>query len=196
MGRWINNWRRGRCAPLLSPVHRSVLKPQHLNIQEKGQAWTQRHVNSRHSRPQLLFCTHRLQYQAHRPRHSRTQSTLTTLRLRPLTTAISLSLTTMNSLSQLTPLLPSTPYILAYSLPLLLLSLVLTFAGTFLTLDRSRSFPSRGTGTVYSSLALPGALDQPKSKKKLTWALEGGIGGLIGGYVFGGAFELPLFRNV
>lgn len=79
---------------------------------------------------------------------------------------------------QLIPLLPSTPYRLAYSLPLLLLSLVLTFAGTFFTLDRTRSFPSRGT-------TLPLNLSSPK-KRKWTWIFEGGVGGLIGGYLFGG----------
>jgi len=91
----------------------------------------------------------------------------------------------MSSLSQLIPLLPSTPYLLAYTLPLLLISLILSFAGTFLTLDRSRSFPPQGTGKAYTSLAIPGALDGPKTKRKLSWALEGGAGGLMGGFVFG-----------
>ncbi|TFK39065.1 hypothetical protein BDQ12DRAFT_682957 [Crucibulum laeve] len=87
-----------------------------------------------------------------------------------------------SSVAKLTDLLSSTSYVLTYALPLLLLSLVLTFAGTFLTLDRSRSFPPRGPG--YTALPIPGAFDSPK-KKKFAWMLEGGVGGLAGGYTFG-----------
>ncbi|KAJ7176570.1 hypothetical protein C8R46DRAFT_1160522 [Mycena filopes] len=58
----------------------------------------------------------------------------------------------------LTTLLPSTAYLLAYALPLLFISLLLTFAGAFLTLDRSRS---------------------------IHFLLEGGVGGLAAGYAFG-----------
>ncbi|KAJ6504256.1 hypothetical protein C8R47DRAFT_1174810 [Mycena vitilis] len=76
----------------------------------------------------------------------------------------------------LTTLLPSTPYLLAFSIPLLLLSLLLTFAGAFLTLDRSRSFPPERYGV------LPGAFEQ---KKRLVFLLEGGVGGLAAGYAFG-----------
>jgi len=66
-------------------------------------------------------------------------------------------------------LLPSS-YRLIYALPLLLLSLVLTFAGAFLALDRTRSFsPSKDV--------------QHKIKK--FWVLEGGIGGLVLGWMFG-----------
>ena len=79
---------------------------------------------------------------------------------------------------QLLTLLPSPAYVLSYSLPLLLLSLILTFAGAFLTLDRSRSFAPR-----YD--ALPGGFD-PRDKRKFHLSLEGGIGGLASGYVFGG----------
>lgn len=97
-----------------------------------------------------------------------------------------------DTVSQLTPLLPTAPYLLAYALPLLLLSLVLTFAGTFLTLDRTRSFPSSsGVGSTYAPLPIPGGFTK-KSTKSLAskWVLEGGVGGLIGGYAFGGAFRL------
>lgn len=79
----------------------------------------------------------------------------------------------------LTYLLSSTPYSLAYTLPLLCLSFVLTFAGTFLMLDRSRSFPSRA-----DYAALPGAFEKDR-KRKFTWFLEGGIGGLACGYTTG-----------
>ncbi|KAJ7083717.1 hypothetical protein B0H15DRAFT_911772 [Mycena belliarum] len=78
--------------------------------------------------------------------------------------------------STLTSLLPSSSYLLAYSLPLLFLSILLTFAGTFLTLDRTRSFPPERYGV------LPGAFEQ---KKRLQWLLEGGVGGLAGGHAFG-----------
>jgi hypothetical protein len=77
--------------------------------------------------------------------------------------------------SKLTLLLPTTPYVLAYTLPLLLLSVLLTFAGTFLTIDRSRSFTPRSDASSYSSL--PGAFDYPKKKRRFSWLLEGGIGG-------------------
>ena len=85
--------------------------------------------------------------------------------------------------SKLTLLLPTTPYVLAYTLPLLLLSVLLTFTGTFLTIDRSRSFTPRSDASSYSSL--PGAFDNPKKKRRFSWLLEGGIGGLASGYVFG-----------
>jgi len=85
--------------------------------------------------------------------------------------------------SKLTLLLPTTPYVLAYSLPLLLLSVLLTFAGTFLTIDRSRSFTPRNDASTYSSL--PVAFDHPKKKRRFSWLLEGGIGGLASGYAFG-----------
>jgi hypothetical protein len=91
----------------------------------------------------------------------------------------------MASQSELIALLPTTPYLLIYSIPLLLFSLAFTFAGTFLTLDRTRTFPSHGTGAVYTSLPIPGS-SNTFNKRKLNWILEGGIGGLIGGYLFGG----------
>ncbi|KAJ7182592.1 hypothetical protein C8R43DRAFT_911084 [Mycena crocata] len=81
-----------------------------------------------------------------------------------------------NDTSTLSALLPSTSYLLAYSLPLLFLSILLTFAGAFLTLDRTRSFPPERFGV------LPGAFEQ---KKRLHWLLEGGVGGLAAGHAFG-----------
>lgn len=87
-----------------------------------------------------------------------------------------LAIMTVNDQYPLTTLFPSTPYLLAYALPLFLLSLVLTFAGTFLTLDRTRSFAPH-----YD--AVPGAYERPK---KFRFVLEGGAGGLIIGYLFGG----------
>jgi hypothetical protein len=70
------------------------------------------------------------------------------------------------------------PFDLAYSIPLLLLSLILTFAGTFLTLDRTRSFTPKDTST----------------RKTAPIRLEGGIGGLAAGYTFG--LHLATFLTV
>ncbi|KAI5891747.1 uncharacterized protein SCHCODRAFT_01038712 [Schizophyllum commune H4-8] len=75
---------------------------------------------------------------------------------------------------------PSSAFALAYALPLLFLSILLTFAGTFLTLDRTRSFPHP------SYKAIPGSLDA--LKRRITFALEGGAGGLAIGYSFGVQF--------
>ncbi|KAF4581475.1 hypothetical protein EYR40_009761 [Pleurotus pulmonarius] len=81
-------------------------------------------------------------------------------------------------------LLLNTPYLLAYSLPLLLVSLILTFAGSFLTLDRSRSFPQK-----YQPI--PGSFGTQKRRRQI-WILEGGIGGLAIGFVFGVQFSTLL----
>lgn len=96
------------------------------------------------------------------------------------TSAHSFTMTNSNHQSVvLSNLLPSPSYMLSYSLPLLLISIILTFAGAFLTLDRTRSFPPR-----YD--VIPGAFDT-KKVKKLHWSLQGGVGGLAIGYAFGGA---------
>jgi hypothetical protein len=87
---------------------------------------------------------------------------------------------TSRSTVNLTTLLPSTSYVLSYALPLLLLSILLTFAGTFLTLDRTHSFAPQ-----YDSL--PGGYDN-RTKKNVHWILEGGIGGLACGFHFGRTF--------
>jgi hypothetical protein len=58
------------------------------------------------------------------------------------------------------------PYLLAYSIPLLIISVPVTFAGAFFTLDRTRSFA--GTGAAAAK-----------------WRLEGGLGGIAGGWLFG-----------
>ncbi|KAL1703092.1 hypothetical protein EV121DRAFT_208674 [Schizophyllum commune] len=75
---------------------------------------------------------------------------------------------------------PSSAFALAYALPLLFLSILLTFAGTFLTPDRTRSFPHP------SYKAIPGSLDAPK--RRIAFVLEGGVGGLAIGYSFGVQF--------
>ncbi|CAK5262256.1 unnamed protein product [Mycena citricolor] len=83
----------------------------------------------------------------------------------------------INDTTTLTTLLSSTPYLLAYSLPLLLLSVLSTFSGAFLTLDRTRSFPAERYGV------LPGAFES--QKRRVLFLLEGGVGGLATGYAFG-----------
>lgn len=85
--------------------------------------------------------------------------------------------------ADLVSLFPSTSFLLAYSLPLLLSSILLTFAGAFLTLDRTRSFPPRYTaiGSV-----------QRATTKRFQFLLEGGIGGLAIGYAFGGMLYIRL----
>lgn len=88
-------------------------------------------------------------------------------------------LVSANRTATLTTLLPSTTYTLPYTLPLLLCSLCLTFAGAFLTLDRSRSFPPK-----YDPI--PGDFFAQKQSRPVYSLLEGGIGGLAAGYVFGG----------
>ncbi|KAI0823299.1 hypothetical protein BC628DRAFT_1325331 [Trametes gibbosa] len=82
----------------------------------------------------------------------------------------------------LTALLPSSPYLLAYALPLLFLSLLLTFAGAFLTLDRTRVFSPR-----YDALSAPETtkIQHAEAVVKRVLRLEGGIGGAAIGYVTG-----------
>lgn len=74
--------------------------------------------------------------------------------------------------------LSSTTYILTYSIPLIIVSLLLTFAGAFLTLDRTRTFTPRQP----PSLA-PKARFCRVSAMSL---LEGGVGGIAIGFAFGG----------
>jgi hypothetical protein len=85
-------------------------------------------------------------------------------------------------MSSLASLLPSSSYSLSYALPLLFFSIVLLFAGTFLTLQRTRSFAPRN-----DAMQLPGALGALKQKKMAHFYLEGGVGGVSVGYAFGGA---------
>lgn len=61
------------------------------------------------------------------------------------------------------------PYQTVYAALLLAFSLPVTFAGAFLTLDRTRQFAPSGGPTT--------------AKEK--WRFEGGLGGLLGGWVFG-----------
>ncbi|KAK7676363.1 hypothetical protein QCA50_020667 [Cerrena zonata] len=72
-------------------------------------------------------------------------------------------------------LLSSSAFLLTYAIPLLVLSTVLTFSGSFLTLDRTRALPR------------PKTFDPENLTRRLrSWfVLEGGIGGILLGYAFG-----------
>jgi hypothetical protein len=77
---------------------------------------------------------------------------------------------------ELTQVLATEAFVLPYAILLLLLSLVLTFAGSFLTLDRTRSFA-------------PAADVYPKPKSHFIRSFfHGGVGGLITGFTFGRMF--------
>ncbi|KAI1793230.1 hypothetical protein LXA43DRAFT_1001489 [Ganoderma leucocontextum] len=82
----------------------------------------------------------------------------------------------------LASLLPSSSFLLAYSLPLLFLSLLLTFAGAFLTLDRTRAFAPR-----YDALQPPETtrIQHAEVLFKNIFRVEGGMGGTALGFVFG-----------
>lgn len=79
-----------------------------------------------------------------------------------------------------TTLLSSSPYLLGYAIPLLILSVALTFAGAYLTLDRTRQFAPRAD----AGEAIPGSYTSVKAKR-FRWIFEGGVGGVVGGYLFG-----------
>jgi hypothetical protein len=64
------------------------------------------------------------------------------------------------------------PYQIAYAIPLLALSLPITFAAAFLTLDRTRTFAPTST-----------AISTPSRKP---WEFQGGVGGMLGGWALGG----------
>ncbi|TFK48645.1 hypothetical protein OE88DRAFT_1810084 [Heliocybe sulcata] len=83
--------------------------------------------------------------------------------------------------STLVSLLPTTSYTLAYALPLLFISFLLTYAGAFLTLDRTRTFAPRADAM---DVKMPAAYI-PDKKSRFVWLLEGGLGGLASGYAFG-----------
>jgi hypothetical protein len=77
---------------------------------------------------------------------------------------------------ELTTLLPPESFLLAYALPLFTLSLILNFAGAFLTLDRTRSFsPTADAFPVTKTSRIN--LIRP--------FFHGGVGGIIAGYAFG-----------
>lgn len=97
---------------------------------------------------------------------------------------------TNHSLIELTDLFPSQPYRLAYDLPLFALSILLAFAGAFLTLDRTRSFQPR-SDPIY----VPGSFNLTKRPKRGRFYLQGGLGGVAIGYSFGRTFICVLCRN-
>ncbi|KAI0770461.1 hypothetical protein C8Q74DRAFT_1275571 [Fomes fomentarius] len=82
----------------------------------------------------------------------------------------------------LASLLPTSSFLLAYTLPVFLLSILLTFAGAFLTLDRTRAFAPR-----YDALKPREAtkLQHAEVLLKSIFRFEGGIGGTALGFVTG-----------
>lgn len=77
---------------------------------------------------------------------------------------------------RLTDLLPTNGYLLPYAFSLFFASLVLTFSGAFLTLDRTRSFAPVGDAFQ----------DRQKSTFRLVASfIRGGVGGILTGFVFG-----------
>lgn len=93
------------------------------------------------------------------------------------------AMTVNASYDLLSSLLPTTSFALAYTLPLLFVSILLTFTGAFLTLDRTRVFPPD-----VPSRRIPQS-DKHAFLSSVSWALflRGGLGGLCLGYAFGGA---------
>ncbi|KAG8893783.1 hypothetical protein FRC00_010058, partial [Tulasnella sp. 408] len=81
------------------------------------------------------------------------------------------TLVTAETAITLTNILPGS-YVLPYALPLLLLSIKVNFVGTFLTLDRTRTFAPIEKAPVFN-------------ERQPWWRLEGGLGGLAGGWLCG-----------
>src|ERR1700679_1175762 len=82
---------------------------------------------------------------------------------------------------RLTDLLPTNGYLLPYALSLFFASLVLTFAGAFLTLDRTRSFTPAGDAFQ----------ERHESTSRLIASFfRGGVGGILTGFVFGSKHSL------
>lgn len=101
-----------------------------------------------------------------------------------------ITITTMNPDTDpvFSELLPTASFLLVYSLPLLLISLLLNFAGAFLTLDRSRSFPPQNLREYTHALT--------RYDKIIHLAhqfLQTGLGGWATGYTFAGASTVSIF---
>ncbi|KAI0714087.1 hypothetical protein C8T65DRAFT_645461 [Cerioporus squamosus] len=82
----------------------------------------------------------------------------------------------------LSSLLSSSSFLLAYALPLFFLSLLLTFAGAFLTLDRTRAFAPRYDALTPSETT---KIQHAEVLFKRIFRIEGGIGGIALGFVTG-----------
>ncbi|KAI0072025.1 hypothetical protein K474DRAFT_1711953 [Panus rudis PR-1116 ss-1] len=79
----------------------------------------------------------------------------------------------------LSDLLRSLPSSLVYTIPLIITSLVLTFAGAFLTLDRTRTF-RRPTSPALTQIS------RNFNERFFSWfTLGGGVGGIMIGYACG-----------
>ncbi|TFK86845.1 hypothetical protein K466DRAFT_492029 [Polyporus arcularius HHB13444] len=82
----------------------------------------------------------------------------------------------------LSSLLSSSSFLLAYALPLFFLSLLLTLAGAFLTLDRTRTFAPRYDALSPSETT---KIQHAEVLFKRIFRIEGGIGGIALGFVTG-----------
>ncbi|KAF8632719.1 hypothetical protein AX15_001716 [Amanita polypyramis BW_CC] len=92
---------------------------------------------------------------------------------------------TTASVVELTTLLSTPTARLVYAIPLLIVSLLLTFAGTFLILDRTRSFPPNH-GEIDTFVYSYESFEKKRKRKWCWWwRLEGGVGGLAAGFAFG-----------
>lgn len=92
----------------------------------------------------------------------------------------------------MTSLLPS-HFVLIYAIPILVAAMPVTFAGAFLTLDRTRSFAPQVLLDT-----MPGEYHSKIRKTIMikSWlGFEGGVGGLSGGWLFGGRLRLLLTTN-
>jgi len=89
-------------------------------------------------------------------------------------------MTSNDTNASLSSLLDSSSFLLAYTVPLIIVSVVITFAGAFLTLDRTRTFAPSAPGT-----------SNPQNTKHnvIPFAVymffEGGVGGIATGFAFG-----------
>src|SRR5579863_8890371 len=102
-----------------------------------------------------------------------------------------MSTPTNDSLVELTDFFPSSAYRLVYDLPLFALSVLLAFAGAFLTLDRTRYFRPRS-----DPLHVPGSFNLTKRPRRVRFYLQGGLGGVAIGYSFGRTFIYIMCRKV
>lgn len=75
-------------------------------------------------------------------------------------------------------------FALIYALAIFLPSLVVLLAGSFLTLDRTRSFENKYGGDKYGPIY---KAFKPRKKSETIWRFDGGVGGLLTGFLFGRA---------
>jgi hypothetical protein len=75
-------------------------------------------------------------------------------------------------------------FALIYALAVFLPSLVVLLAGSFLTVDRTRSFENNDEGGKYGPMY---KTFKPRKMSETIWRFDGGLGGLLTGFLFGRA---------